>query len=141
MNEQRNQVVQEALTWLGTPWRHGACIKNVGVDCGQFIRACFESITGPIDIESYNQDWALHRSEEKFLKYFETYAHKAEYKIGLPADVALFKYGRCLSHAAIIIKWPTIIHSHFYVGSVVTDDIDRNTQLVARFAGLWSYWE
>jgi cell wall-associated NlpC family hydrolase len=139
MNEQRQQVVKEALTWLGTPWRHGACVKGAGVDCAHLLIACYQGIFGKIDIETYNQDWAMHRSEEKFLSYIERYGKKVERK-GLPGDVALFKYGRCLSHSAIVIDWPTILHAHLFARCVLMDDIERNTQLSWRFAGLWSPW-
>ncbi len=36
--EQRAAIVKEALTWLGTPFVYGACVKQVGVDCGRFLR-------------------------------------------------------------------------------------------------------
>lgn len=29
----RADVIAEALTWVGTPWRHQACLKGVAVDC------------------------------------------------------------------------------------------------------------
>lgn len=33
----RSDIVAEARTWIGTPWRHQLCVKGVGVDCGQLI--------------------------------------------------------------------------------------------------------
>lgn len=33
MTVTREQVVEEARTWLGTPWKHQAMLKGVGVDC------------------------------------------------------------------------------------------------------------
>ena len=41
-HEQRQAVVAEALTWLGTPYHHRARVKGAGVDCGQLLAAVFE---------------------------------------------------------------------------------------------------
>ena len=30
-------VVAEARRWLGTPWRHQARLRGVGVDCGGLV--------------------------------------------------------------------------------------------------------
>ena len=32
-----NQIVTEALEWLGTPWFHGQSLKGIGTDCVGFI--------------------------------------------------------------------------------------------------------
>ena len=32
-----NQIVAEALEWLGTPWFHGQSLKGIGTDCVGFI--------------------------------------------------------------------------------------------------------
>jgi NlpC/P60 family putative phage cell wall peptidase len=29
----RAEIVAEALSWVGTPWRHQACLKGVATDC------------------------------------------------------------------------------------------------------------
>lgn len=33
----REQVVAEALSWLGTPYHHGARLKGIGVDCAGLL--------------------------------------------------------------------------------------------------------
>ena len=32
-----NQIVTEAIEWLGTPWFHGQSLKGIGTDCVGFI--------------------------------------------------------------------------------------------------------
>lgn len=34
---ERDAIVAEARTWIGTPWRHQARVKGVGVDCIGFV--------------------------------------------------------------------------------------------------------
>ena len=39
----RDEIISEALTWLGTPWRHQACCKGAGVDCLHLIAGVMRS--------------------------------------------------------------------------------------------------
>ncbi len=32
----------------------------------------------------------------------------------LPGDVVLWRFGRCYSHGAIVIEWPTVIHAYLH---------------------------
>lgn len=137
----RERVVEVAKTWLGTPWVHNARVRGRGVDCGQLLAAVFEEagVVGPVVTGEYPQDWALHRSDEKFLGFVEQYARKVE-REPLPGDVVLFKFGRCLSHGGIVVKWPLIIHAYLNAREVVFDDVIANSDLVRRYAGCWSTW-
>lgn len=143
MNPQREAVVREAKTWLGTPWRHAARVKRAGVDCGQLLIAVFSSagLVEAFPTDAYPQDWALHRSEERFLGYVERFAHKVVGRLPLPGDVALFRYGRCVSHAGIFVGEKKIIHAYLEARAVVYDDIKVNADLSRRYVGAWSYWE
>lgn len=40
----RLAVIDEARSWIGTPYRHQACVKAVGVDCTMLIRAVGEAV-------------------------------------------------------------------------------------------------
>lgn len=137
----RQKVVDEARSWLGTPWVHMSRVKGAGVDCGQFLAAVFETagIVPHIEVPPYPSDWALHRSDEKFLAVVETYAAKTERHD--PGNIALFKYGRCVSHAGIVVCWPVIIHANMRLRVVMLDDVQVNPDLRDRFVGLWSPWE
>jgi NlpC/P60 family putative phage cell wall peptidase len=137
----REQVVAAARTWLGTPWVHNARVKGHGVDCGQLLAAVFQEagVVGPVDPGEYPQDWALHRSEERFMSIVERYAVKV-YRAPLPGDVALFKFGRCVSHGGIVLEWPLMIHAYLNARDVVIDDVLANSDLARRFVGCWSAW-
>jgi hypothetical protein len=69
----RAAVVQEALTWLGTPYHHHARVKGVGVDCAQQLCAVYEACgcVPHIDPGNYAHDWHLHRGEEVFIGWLE----------------------------------------------------------------------
>src|SRR5512141_3116340 len=92
MNQyQQTRIIEEALSWVGTPWRHASRQKGHGVDCGQLLIAVYESagVVDGVTFSSYPQDWALHRNEEKFLGIVERYALKVIDEVQ-PGDVALF---------------------------------------------------
>src|SRR5579864_4635628 len=39
----------------------------------------------------------------------------------LPADLALWRFGRCFSHGAIVVDWPLVIHAYAGRGCVMED--------------------
>ncbi len=139
--QQRAAVVAEALTWLGTPWRHAARVKGAGVDCGMFLAEVFEraGIAPHVDPGPYPRDWHMHRDEERYLAILETYLTRTAGP-PLPGDVALYRFGRCAAHGAIVVEWPQIVHAYVPVGKVVLDDAEANQALVPRFVGFWTAW-
>ena len=50
------------------------------------------------------------------------YAHEVE--APEPGDVALFKFGRCFSHSAIVTDWPLMIHA-WNTGGVLRGDASQ----------------
>ena len=128
-------ILQEAESWLRTPFHHRAMIKGVGVDCAHFILAVYTKAAGiePFEVEQYPPDWHFHRSEERFIATIEKYFAKVE--IPLPGDVAMWKFGRCFSHGSIVIEWPRIIHA--YVGMGVVHARATDAELAGREITFW----
>jgi NlpC/P60 family putative phage cell wall peptidase len=134
--ELRAQIIEEARTWIGTPYHHNARSKGVGVDCVQFIiavyNACGLTFIGDAD---YSHDWHLHRSEERYLNGVARYGRKVDQPD--PGDLALFKFGRCVSHGGLILPdGAGIIHS--YLGNGVIISALANHRLAGRFHSFWS---
>ncbi len=121
MEAWRTDVVEEAKTWLRTPWHHRARIKGVGVDCAQFLIGVYANagLVEDFDTGEYPVDWMLHREEERFLFWIEKYLVPAEYPTPLSGDTVIWKFGRCFSHAAIVVEWPVVIHAYMKDKSVV----------------------
>ena len=110
---QRRRVVDVALSWERTPYVHEARIKGVGCDC-TFIAEVYEEagLIPHIDIARYSPQWHLHQREERYLGYVLRYAREIPFP-PQPGDVVLYRFGRVLSHSAIVIfpGWPHIVHS------------------------------
>jgi cell wall-associated NlpC family hydrolase len=131
-------AVAEALTWLNTPYHHGARVRGAGADCGQFPAAVFEAcgLVPRLDLGQYPHDWHLHRSDERYLRHVEGHFSKVPGP-PLPGDLALFRYGRAVSHGAIVVDWPTVVHAYIGAGAVVLDDALANQDLARRPAGFY----
>ena len=119
---QRQRVVAEAETWLRTPYHHMGRIKGGGTDCLMLLAEVYEAagVIRHVDVPFYPPDWNLHRDTERYLRGLMRYARG----IGGPpqgGDVAVFKFGRCFAHGAIVISWPRLIHAWCDAGVVFAD--------------------
>ena len=137
---ERRRVVAQAFRWLGTPYHDHAKLLGVGVDCGQLLLAVYADagLIPPTDSGPYSPDWHLHRSEEKYLAWVETWCVRTS--APLPGDVALFQFGRCVSHGGIIVSAPSDMHIiHAFKGEGVRlEEVAPNHRLFDRLAGYWT---
>lgn len=135
----RELVVQEALTWLGTPYHHQGRIKGAGVDCAMILIEIYHQcgLIPNIDPRPYPPDWHFHRSEERYLGWVNQYAFEVE--TPKPGDIAVFQFGRCVSHAAVVIDYPTILHSYIGEGCVLGDANKGHMQ--GRLRGFYSLFK
>lgn len=138
--QQRQSVIDEARSWLKTPYHHEGRVRQGGVDCAMLLAAvyCNVGLIPYFDPRPYPIDWHLHRSAERYLGWVEQFAHRIDGP-PLPGDVVLYKYGRCFSHGAIVLGWPLIIHSAMGEGCVVAD-VTNLPKLQDRESIFYSFW-
>lgn len=142
MNEtekrQREAIVKEALSWLGTPYHHMGRVKGAGVDCGMFILGVFENcnLLPKTKVDYYPHDWHLHRDKQQYLGWLGKYTKRVS--APQPGDIVAYQYGRCISHGAIVIQWPQVIHAYIDLGVVLADA--AKGELTERQQGFFSYW-
>jgi cell wall-associated NlpC family hydrolase len=137
----RARVVAEAKTWLKTPYVHMGRRKGAGVDCATLLCEVYEvaGVVPHVELEWYPSDWYMHRDEERYIAMISRYARRAARAKPLPADILLYKYGRCVSHGAIVVDWPLVIHAWRGLGRVVMTGGDQ-PPLKPRFHSMWSPW-
>lgn len=127
----RDDIVAEARSWLGTPYRHSADIKGAGVDCAMLIVRVYADL-GLIDLfdpRPYTTDWHLHRNEELYLE--NTMSHCNEVAEPEPGDLIVWQHGRTFSHGGICTGWPTVVHA--YQPSGIVEEVSiLNTPLMYR---------
>lgn len=140
---QRFAVCEAAVGWLNTPYHPHGRIKGAGVDCAMLPLEIFSKlgIVPDYDPGYYSPEWHLHHSDELYLKYMETYAQKTDrnQQTALPGDIPLFRFGRTVSHSAIVMHAPMVIHAYVDHG-VIYDDMTNGllTDKPGRFVGIWS---
>lgn len=142
MNEQaqRQAVIADALAWIGTPYHHAARIKGAGVDCMMLLAEVYATagVIEPLaEIPHYPRDWMLHRDDERYLNGLLDYCHPVE--TPQPGDIAMFRFGRAVSHSAIVLNWPSILHAYSDEGGVVLSNATIG-QLSGRLTGFYSPW-
>lgn len=135
--EQRAAVVAAAQGWLRTPFHHAARVKGVGVDCLQLLIAVYSEVglIPEVDPGHYPWDWHMHKSEERYLAGVAQFA--VQTSDPQPGDIALFTFGKCVSHAAIVIDWPRVVHAYFRQG-VVETDAENGAELAGRLHSFWT---
>src|SRR5579859_2059882 len=108
----RQKVVDEALSWIGTPYRSNGMIKGRrgGTDCAMFPLAVYAEcgyIPKEFDPRPYPPQWHVHQNEEMYMKYVRSFSREVPGppdREPLPADFVMFKIGKLFAHGAIVTK-------------------------------------
>jgi cell wall-associated NlpC family hydrolase len=112
--EQRQAVIAEALTWIGTPFLMNAEVKGIGVDCAHLLVACYRKAgVKTEDAPRATRDWHLHTKEQKYLGILDRHCNRV--KDPQPGDIAAFRFRTCpvFAHSGIVVNWPVMIHAMY----------------------------
>ena len=131
MMKTREQIVEEAKSWVGTPYLHQGFVKGLqgGVDCCMILIGVYrdfaEAVPMDTDPRPYPMQWHLHRDEERYLGWFKKYATEvATPQIG---DIALFRFGRTVSHAGIVVADDVMVHAYRPAQAVIFENISAHS--------------
>jgi cell wall-associated NlpC family hydrolase len=123
----RSAVVAEARSWLGTPWRHMGDIKGQCVDCAMFLRMTYinAGVIAPFDPRPYPRLWFLHHDEERFLGWVVDKLGGTEIALdrARPADLLIYRIGRCFAHGSILVDSRTIVHAYHKNREVILTEV------------------
>ena len=113
VTDQRQLVITEANSWLGTPFSERACIKKVGIDCGQFLIACYSAAGIPVpsvnELPFCKHGWSLNKDDERYYQIITKFAKPVSNPE--PGIICMLRIGRSWAHSAIIVDWPMVIHA------------------------------
>lgn len=117
----RDAVVQEAMSWIGTPFHDCAGIKGVGTDCLHLVIRVYAAagVIEDFEPEPYGPQWFQHRDEPLFLLGLSEHARQVE--VAQPGDIAMYTFGRHAAHSAIVIDGESIVHAYKPLGFVMRD--------------------
>jgi cell wall-associated NlpC family hydrolase len=118
----REESVEIARSWVGTPYRLGGRVKGAGCDCASLIAEYLTDIGAATqqDLGVYSSDWFCNTTEDRYMlslirhvkKTMETIARGTP-TAALPGNIVLFKVaGSTLyNHGGIVTTWPRMIHA------------------------------
>lgn len=116
----RFQLVEEARTWAGTPYRHQGRVKGVGVDCAGLIVCVMRALGLPaIDMEGYAR-----RPDGTLLDHVRSQTDAVapgEHEAG---DIVVFHWDRQPVHLGMLTGAESVIHSYAINRKVVEHDMD-----------------
>lgn len=76
---QRRMVVQEAASWLWTPFHWHQCVKGPqgGCDCGSLLKACFDRVNLNVELPRYGTQFFMHDTPDVdlYLKALAKYCY------------------------------------------------------------------
>jgi NlpC/P60 family putative phage cell wall peptidase len=113
---ERAALVAEARLWIGTPYRHRASIKGVGVDCLGLIAALLRlrQPDAAIAIPPYGPDWPMVASGDILIEGLSHHLKPVLLGNHAEGDVLAFRWRQHLPamHLAVLAEAGTLIHVH-----------------------------
>lgn len=107
-------IVEHALGWLGTPYRHQAALKGIGCDCLGLVRGIHASVVGTLpSVAPYTQDWAESESGEALIEGLSDYLWPITPDTAAPGDVLVFRLRAHVAakHLAILTSPTEMVHA------------------------------
>ncbi|MBN4046388.1 C40 family peptidase [bacterium AH-315-P15] len=110
------RALEQARTWLGTPYHHQASMRGVGCDCLGLIRGVWRALYGtePELPPAYTADWAEATGEETLLAAARRNLIEVALADAGPGDVVLFRMMEKgpAKHAGIMSGSGRFIHAY-----------------------------
>ena len=113
----RDEIVDAARLWLGTPYHHQASLRGVGCDCLGLVRGVWRELYGsePEVPAPYAPDWAERAGRERLLEAAERHFGAVLPVSALrPGDLIVFRWqdGAAAKHAGIAAPDDRFIHAY-----------------------------
>nr|WP_047579546.1 NlpC/P60 family protein [Methylobacterium sp. ZNC0032] len=112
----RDEIVEAARLWLGTPYHHQASLRGVGCDCLGLVRGVWRDLCGaePEMPPPYSPSWAESLRQETLALAAERHLRPIAIAEARPGDVLLFRWRAHLpaKHCAILSAPDRLIHAH-----------------------------
>lgn len=136
----RREAVAEALSWVGTPYRHQASAKGLGCDCLGLVRGVWRALYGaePEAPGPYASDWAEAGGNDRLLDAARRHCREIALADMAPGDILLFRWRRHLpaKHAGILTASSRFVHA--YEGQAVVASA-LAPQWRRRIAGIFAF--
>ena len=139
------EVVAEARSWLGTPYRHQASAQGAGCDCLGLLRGVWRGLLGaePERVPAYSPDWDEVAKDEVLARAAGRWLDSRAGEM-MPGDVILFRMradavAKHLGICSAVGAHPRFIHAysgHGVVESTLSAPWQRRVAGVFAFPGI-----
>ncbi|WOI54001.1 NlpC/P60 family protein [Parvularcula sp. LCG005] len=109
-------IVSEALSWLGTPYRHQASARGQGTDCLGLVRGVWRYLHGaePQPVPPYLPHWDRGEGDELLLDAAHRYLIPCDADRVRAGEVVVFRMvpGAPAKHCGIMISESAFVHAY-----------------------------
>jgi cell wall-associated NlpC family hydrolase len=107
----RARLIDEARSWIGTPYRQLGDVKGLAVDCSMLLVRCVidSGLVEPFDPRPYPPAWFLHQSDERYIDWLGVVA--VEVDAPKAGDFVTFQVGRAYAHSGILTSADHMVHA------------------------------
>lgn len=109
LSKTQARMIEEACTWIGTPYRYGGAEKGKGTDCSGMVLRLYLDVA----------DIKLPRNSAKQAEFCK----KLKAKDAKPCDLVFFATGRDaakVSHVGLLLDSESFIHASSGKGVIIT---------------------
>lgn len=110
----RRAFIEEALSWVGTPYHHHACVKGRGVDCVHLLIGAAHG-AGLTDIDFCPEEYRNYRRmalDDRLVEILDQYLVKIAVGDLTGGDVVVFKIADHPQHVGIMVSGTHFVHAH-----------------------------
>jgi cell wall-associated NlpC family hydrolase len=97
----RQQVVDEARSWIGTPWQHQQSTKGLGTDCVGFIAGVARE-TGAVSDVEFQNDYRMNENGAEMVRLFRAYLDPIDWRDARAGDVFVVRFNDDYWHCLIV---------------------------------------
>lgn len=112
----REKILAEAMSWVGTPYRHQGSRKGVGCDCLGLVRGIWRNVYGaePEEAGAYSPDWAETGGKDRLLEAARRHAVEKLIADAVPGDLIVFRWRpqHAAKHLGILTGDNEFLHAY-----------------------------
>ena len=122
MTSTRAAFIEEARSWLGTPYHYRAAVKGVGCDCVGLVNALRSWSAGDalLEMPPYSPDFAASADHEPLRVAAEKHLVPVPLGAEQPGDALAFRWLRsaAVKHAGVLVARDRMVHADMRAGVV-----------------------
>lgn len=137
-----HEIVEQARSWVGTPFRHRASCRGAGADCLGLLRGVWRALYGaePWHVPAYQNDWTISGGATDLREALRNFFVESSIKTDACGKILMFRMRwngppQHLGISALADTGPGFVHAyqpHGVVESALTDAWRR--RVIATFS-------